>query len=70
MDRGCESPPADAFRSPIPSPPCSPYRCTEYLSRILDLEGRLSFMKRRAKNCYGPGRQILWLDEANIHSGR
>jgi hypothetical protein len=49
MDRGCELPPADAFHSAIPSPPCSPCRCTEYLSRILDLEGRLSLMKHQAK---------------------
>jgi hypothetical protein len=46
MDRGCESPSADAFHSAIPSPPC---RCTEYLSRISDLEGRLSLMKRQTK---------------------
>jgi hypothetical protein len=49
MDRGCELPPADAFYSAIPSPPRSPCRCTKYLSRILDLEGRLSLMKRQAK---------------------
>jgi hypothetical protein len=49
MDRGCESPPADSFCSVIPLPPRSPCRCTEYLSRILDLEGRLSLMKRQAK---------------------
>jgi hypothetical protein len=49
MDRGCESPLADAFHSVIPSPPRSPCRCTEYLSRISDLEGRLSLMKRQAK---------------------
>jgi hypothetical protein len=49
MDRGCESPPADTCHSAIPSPPGSPCRCTEYLSRISDLEGRLSLMKRVAK---------------------
>jgi hypothetical protein len=45
MDRGYNSPPADAFHSAIPSSPCSSCRCTEYLSRILDLKGRLSLMK-------------------------
>jgi hypothetical protein len=49
MDRGCGLPPADAFRSAIPSPPRYPCRCTEYLSRISDLEGHLSLMKRQAK---------------------
>jgi hypothetical protein len=49
MDRGCESPPTNAFHSAIPSPPRSPCRCTEYLSRILDLKGRLSLMKRQEK---------------------
>jgi hypothetical protein len=49
MDRGYDPPPADAFHSTIPSPPRSPCRCTEYLSRISDLEGRLSLMKRQAK---------------------
>jgi hypothetical protein len=49
MDRGCESPPANAFHSAIHSPPRSPCRCIEYLSRISDLEGRLSLMKRQAK---------------------
>jgi hypothetical protein len=49
MDRGCESPPADAFHSTIPSPPHSPCRCIEYLSRISDLEGRLSLIKHQAK---------------------
>jgi hypothetical protein len=49
MDHGCGSPPADAFHSVIPSTPRSPCRCVEYLSRILDLEGRLSLMKRQAK---------------------
>jgi hypothetical protein len=49
MGHGHDSPPTDAFHSRIPSPPRSPCRCTEYLSRILDLEGRLSLMKRQAK---------------------
>jgi hypothetical protein len=49
MDRGCGSPPADAFHSANPSTPRSPCRCTEYLSRILDLDYRLSLMQRQAK---------------------
>jgi hypothetical protein len=49
MGRGCGSPPADAFHTAIPSAPRSSCRCPEYLSRILDLEGRLSLMKRHAK---------------------
>jgi hypothetical protein len=49
MDRGCGSPPADAFHSATPSTPHSPCRCAEYLSRISNLEGRLSLMKRQAK---------------------
>jgi hypothetical protein len=46
-DRG--SSPANVFDSGAPSPPHSSCRCTEYVSRILDLEGHLSFMKRQAK---------------------
>jgi hypothetical protein len=49
MDRDCGSPPADAFHSVTPSTPRSPCRCVEYLSRISDLEGCLSLMKRQAK---------------------
>jgi hypothetical protein len=45
MDRGCGSPPADVFHTAISSAPRSSCRCTEYLSRISDLEGRLSLMK-------------------------
>jgi hypothetical protein len=70
MDRGCDSPPADMFRSTIPSPPPSPCRCTEYLSRILDLEGHLSLMKRQAKTAmdqasksYGLMKQISFLED-------
>jgi hypothetical protein len=46
MGRGRDLPPADAFHSRVCSPPRSPCRCIEYLSRILDLKGRLSLMKR------------------------
>jgi hypothetical protein len=49
MDLGCGSPSADAFHTVIPSAPCSSCRCTEYLSRISDLECHLSLMKRHAK---------------------
>jgi hypothetical protein len=70
MDRGCETPPSDAFRSAIPSPPCSPCRCTKYLSRISDLEGGLSLMKCQAKTAvdqagksYGLMKQISILED-------
>jgi hypothetical protein len=46
---GRDSPPANMFDFGAPSPPRSSCRCTEYSSRILDLEGRLSLMKRQAK---------------------
>jgi hypothetical protein len=42
---GRDSPPADMFDSGAPSPPRSSCQCTEYSSRISDLEGRLSLMK-------------------------
>jgi hypothetical protein len=48
MDCGRESPLADALRTSTPSAPRSCCRCAEYLSRIADLEGRLSLMKRQA----------------------
>jgi hypothetical protein len=50
---GRDSPPADMFDSGAPSPPHSSCRCTEYLSRISDLEGRLSLMKCQAKIALG-----------------
>jgi hypothetical protein len=49
MDRGCGSPPADAFHTAAPSAPRSSCRCIEYLSRISNLECHLSLMKRQAK---------------------
>jgi hypothetical protein len=70
MGCGRNSPPADVFRSGVPSPPCSSCRCTEYLSRILDLEGRLSLMMRQAKTAlhqvgksYGLMRSISVLED-------
>jgi hypothetical protein len=70
MGRGHDSPPADVFHSRIPSPPHSPYRCTEYFSRISDHEGRLSLMKRQAKTAldqagksYGLMKQISVLED-------
>jgi hypothetical protein len=65
LSRGRNSPPADVFHSGVPSPLHSPCRCTEYLSRISDLEGRLSLMKHQAKTTldqagksYGLMRQV------------
>jgi hypothetical protein len=70
MDRGCGSPPADVFHSAIPSTPHSSCRCVEYLSRILDLEGRLSLMKPQAKTAmnqpsksYGLMKQVSILED-------
>jgi hypothetical protein len=49
MNRDHDSPPAHISSSGVSSPPRSPCRCTEYLSRILDLEGRLALLKHQAK---------------------
>jgi hypothetical protein len=46
-DRG--SSPANAFDSSAPLPPRSSCQCTEYMSRIADLEGRLSLTKCQTK---------------------
>jgi hypothetical protein len=43
------SSPANIFDSEASSPPHPSCRCAEYLLRILDLEGRLSLMKRQAQ---------------------
>jgi hypothetical protein len=58
------------FDSGVPSPPHSSCQCAEYLSRISDLEGRLSLMKRQAKSTldqagrsYGLMRQISVLED-------
>jgi hypothetical protein len=45
-----DSPPANMSNSGVQSPPHSPCRCAEYLSRISDLEGRLALLKRQAKS--------------------
>jgi hypothetical protein len=58
------------MHSILPSPPRSPCRCTEYLSRILDLEGRSSLMKHQARTAldqagksYGLMKQISVLED-------
>jgi hypothetical protein len=43
------SPPVNMSNSGVPSDPRSPCRCAEHLSRVSDLEGRLSLLKRQAK---------------------
>jgi hypothetical protein len=48
--RDRDSPPANMSNSGVLSPHRSPCRCAEYLSRISDLEGRLSLLKRQAKS--------------------
>jgi hypothetical protein len=70
MGHGHDLPPADVLHSTIPSPPRSPCRCTEYLSRISDLEGHLSLMKRQARTAldqvgksYGLMKQISVLED-------
>jgi hypothetical protein len=69
-DCGSDLPPADVFDSEVPSSPCFPCQCTEYVLRISDLEGRLSLMKRQAKTAmdqasksYGLTRQISVLED-------
>jgi hypothetical protein len=49
-NRDRDSPPANMSKFGVSSPPCSPCRCTEYLSRILDLEGRLALLKHQEKS--------------------
>jgi hypothetical protein len=69
-DHGRDSPPADVFDSEVPSSPRFPSQCVEYVSRISDLEGRLSWMKRQAKTAmdqadksYGLMRQVSALED-------
>jgi hypothetical protein len=49
-NRDRDSAPANMSNSGVSSPPRSPCRCTAYLSRISDLEGRLALLKRQAKS--------------------
>jgi hypothetical protein len=69
-NHGRDSPPANMFDSGAPSPPRSSCRCTKYLSRISDLEGRLYLMKRQTKialdkasKSYGFMKQISTLED-------
>jgi hypothetical protein len=55
------SPPANMSDSGVPSDPCSPCHCAEYLSRIADLEGRLSLLKRQAKTAVDQARKSFGL---------
>jgi hypothetical protein len=48
--RDRDSLPANMSNSGVLSHPRSPCRCAEYLSRISDLEGHLSSLKRQAKS--------------------
>jgi hypothetical protein len=50
LTRDRDSPPANMSNYGVSSPSRSPCQCTEYLSRISDLEGCLSLLKRQAKS--------------------
>jgi hypothetical protein len=50
LNRDRDSPPTNMSNSRVSSPPRSPCRCTEYLSRSLDLEGLLALLKHEAKS--------------------
>jgi hypothetical protein len=70
MDRGRGSPPVDVPLTATSSVPRSCCQCAEYLSRIVDLEGRLSLMKRQAKTAmaqasksYGLIKQVSVLED-------
>jgi hypothetical protein len=54
-------PPANMSNSGIPSDPRSPYRRAEHLSRISDLEGRLSLLKCQAKTAVHQARKSFGL---------
>jgi hypothetical protein len=69
VDRG-RGLPFDAPCASTPSVPRSYYQCAEYLSRIADLEGRLSLMKRQASTAmaqasksYGLMKQVSVLED-------
>jgi hypothetical protein len=55
------SPPANMSNSGVPSNPRSPCRCAEHLSRISDLEGRLSLLKPQAKAAIDQARRSFGL---------
>jgi hypothetical protein len=50
LNRDRNSPPSNMSNSRVQSPPRSPCRVAEYLSRISDLKGRLALLKRQAKS--------------------
>jgi hypothetical protein len=67
LTRDRDSPPASMFDSGVSSAPC---RCAKHLSRIADLDGRLSLMKRQAKSAldqagksYGLMKQVSLLED-------
>jgi hypothetical protein len=75
MDPGHGSPPVDALCIAAPSATHSSCRCSEYLSRIVDLEGHLSLMKRQAKTAmaqanksYGLMKQVSILEDKLLGS--
>jgi hypothetical protein len=49
-NRDRDSPPSNMSNSGVSSPPHSPCRCIEYLSRISNLEGLLALLKHQAKS--------------------
>jgi hypothetical protein len=55
------SPPVTRSNSAIPYAPSSPCRYAEHLSRISDLEGRLSMLKRQAKSVVDQARKSFGL---------
>jgi hypothetical protein len=58
-NRDRDSPPANMSNSGVQSPPRSPCQCAEYLSRILDLEVRLTLLKCQAKSALDKAGKIL-----------
>jgi hypothetical protein len=59
LDRS--SPPPNISDFGVPSDPHSPCRCAENLSRIADLEGRLSLLNCQAKTAMGQARKSFGL---------
>jgi hypothetical protein len=69
-DHGHRSPPVDVPHTAASSVPRSCCQCAEYLSRIADLEGHLSLMKRQvstamaqASKSYGRMKQVSVLED-------